>query len=145
MVGHDIDNISLAAALHVIGRQGVKPVPPLNLVGNLGGGGMMLASAFVFEMKEAQQINWAMQSPLMALHSSWQCLSQRRQPHLLLMSVELTYSMGGTLLPFVCASHGKYVSAGSNGLQLYSLLLDKGCIGRRAGWISPSGRNSSRS
>ncbi|MGB7051882.1 MAG: CaiB/BaiF CoA-transferase family protein [Acidimicrobiales bacterium] len=41
--GHDIDYISLAGALEPIGRAGDRPVPPLNLVGDFGGGGMMLA------------------------------------------------------------------------------------------------------
>jgi alpha-methylacyl-CoA racemase len=41
--GHDIDYIALAGALEPIGRVGEPPVPPLNLVGDFGGGGMMLA------------------------------------------------------------------------------------------------------
>ncbi len=41
--GHDINYISLAGALDPIGRQGEAPVPPLNLVGDFGGGGMLLA------------------------------------------------------------------------------------------------------
>lgn len=41
--GHDIDYIALAGALEPIGRAGDRPVPPLNLVGDFGGGGMMLA------------------------------------------------------------------------------------------------------
>jgi alpha-methylacyl-CoA racemase len=41
--GHDIDYISLAGALEPIGRAGDRPVPPLNLVGDFGGGGMMMA------------------------------------------------------------------------------------------------------
>jgi len=43
MAGHDINYIALSGALHAIGRSGQKPVPPLNLVGDFGGGGMMLA------------------------------------------------------------------------------------------------------
>lgn len=43
------ENISLADVLHVMGRQGMKPAPPLNLLGNFSGGGMMLASAFADE------------------------------------------------------------------------------------------------
>lgn len=35
---HDINYISLAGALYVVGRQVSKPVPPLNLVGDFGGG-----------------------------------------------------------------------------------------------------------
>jgi alpha-methylacyl-CoA racemase len=41
--GHDINYISLAGALAHIGRAGEAPVPPLNLVGDFGGGGMFLA------------------------------------------------------------------------------------------------------
>ena len=41
--GHDINYIALAGALDPIGRAGEAPVPPLNLVGDFGGGGMMLA------------------------------------------------------------------------------------------------------
>jgi alpha-methylacyl-CoA racemase len=41
--GHDINYISLAGALHHIGRAGAPPTPPLNLVGDFGGGGMLLA------------------------------------------------------------------------------------------------------
>ncbi len=41
--GHDIDYIAIAGTLHPIGRAGERPLPPLNLVGDFGGGGMLLA------------------------------------------------------------------------------------------------------
>lgn len=41
--GHDIDYIAVAGALHPIGNAGGLPVPPLNLVADFGGGGMLLA------------------------------------------------------------------------------------------------------
>lgn len=41
--GHDIDYIALAGALAPIGREGGAPVPPLNLLGDFGGGGLLLA------------------------------------------------------------------------------------------------------
>lgn len=41
--GHDINYIALAGALGAIGRRGEAPVPPLNIVGDFGGGGMLLA------------------------------------------------------------------------------------------------------
>ena len=41
--GHDINYISIAGALEAIGRHGEAPMPPLNLVGDFGGGGMLLA------------------------------------------------------------------------------------------------------
>jgi alpha-methylacyl-CoA racemase len=53
--GHDINYISLSGALHAIGRQGERPVPPLNLSGDFGGGGMLLAFGLVCAMLEAQR------------------------------------------------------------------------------------------
>ncbi|MCF8610163.1 CoA transferase [Gordonia sp. HY285] len=47
MPGHDINYIALAGALHAIGREGQPPVPPLNLVGDFGGGGMLLGFGMV--------------------------------------------------------------------------------------------------
>ena len=51
--GHDINYISLAGVLHTIGRKGQAPVPPLNLVGDFGGGGMFLAFGVVSALLEA--------------------------------------------------------------------------------------------
>ncbi|WP_308042639.1 CaiB/BaiF CoA-transferase family protein [Micromonospora sp. PLK6-60] len=45
--GHDIDYLALTGALHGIGRAGERPVPPMNLLGDFGGGGMMLALGVV--------------------------------------------------------------------------------------------------
>ncbi len=53
--GHDINYIGLSGALHAIGRPGEKPVPPLNLVGDFGGGGMLLAYGLVCGLLEAQK------------------------------------------------------------------------------------------
>ncbi|HVI98801.1 MAG TPA: CaiB/BaiF CoA-transferase family protein [Sphingomonas sp.] len=41
--GHDIDYIAVSGTLHALGPAGDKPVPPINLVGDFGGGAMMLA------------------------------------------------------------------------------------------------------
>jgi alpha-methylacyl-CoA racemase len=53
--GHDINYIALAGALWPIGRVGERPVPPLNLVGDFGGGGMLLAFGMCAAMLEAQR------------------------------------------------------------------------------------------
>ncbi|HEX4905119.1 MAG TPA: CaiB/BaiF CoA-transferase family protein [Acidimicrobiales bacterium] len=53
--GHDINYIALAGALHPIGRKGQAPVPPLNLVGDFGGGGMLLAFGIACALLEAQK------------------------------------------------------------------------------------------
>jgi alpha-methylacyl-CoA racemase len=51
--GHDINYIALAGALDPIGRAGESPVPPLNLVGDFGGGGMLMAYGVVCALLEA--------------------------------------------------------------------------------------------
>ena len=53
--GHDINYIALSGALHAIGRAGSAPVPPLNLVGDFGGGGMLLAFGIACALLEAQR------------------------------------------------------------------------------------------
>jgi alpha-methylacyl-CoA racemase len=52
--GHDINYIALAGALDPIGREGEKPVPPLNLVGDFGGGGLVLAFGIACALVEAK-------------------------------------------------------------------------------------------
>jgi alpha-methylacyl-CoA racemase len=52
--GHDINYIALAGALNMIGPRGGKPVPPLNLIGDFGGGGMLLAFGVLAAVYEAR-------------------------------------------------------------------------------------------
>ena len=53
--GHDLNYISLSGCLAAIGPAGQPPVPPLNLIGDYGGGGMMLAFGFVTALLAARQ------------------------------------------------------------------------------------------
>jgi alpha-methylacyl-CoA racemase len=53
--GHDINYISLTGLLHAIGRPGERPVPPLNLVGDFGGGSMLLLVGVLSALWEAQR------------------------------------------------------------------------------------------
>jgi len=53
--GHDIDYIALSGALHAIGHAGDRPVPPLNLVADFGGGGMLLAFGVAAALVEARR------------------------------------------------------------------------------------------
>ena len=55
VAGHDINYISLTGALDAIGRQGERPLFPLNLVGDYGGGGMLLAFGMVCGLFEARE------------------------------------------------------------------------------------------
>ncbi len=53
--GHDINYIALVGVLHSIGRKGEAPVPPLNLVGDFGGGALILALGVVAGLLETQK------------------------------------------------------------------------------------------
>ena len=53
--GHDINYIALAGVLHAFGRKGEAPVPPLNLVGDFGGGGMLLGFGVACALLEAKR------------------------------------------------------------------------------------------
>ena len=54
-VGHDLNYVALGGALHAMGRAGEKPAIPLNLVGDFGGGGLMLAYGIVCALLEASK------------------------------------------------------------------------------------------
>ncbi|HUJ65663.1 MAG TPA: CaiB/BaiF CoA-transferase family protein [Acidimicrobiales bacterium] len=53
--GHDINYIALSGTLSMIGRAGESPVPPLNLIGDFGGGGMLLAFGVVCALLETSR------------------------------------------------------------------------------------------
>jgi alpha-methylacyl-CoA racemase len=55
VAGHDIDYIAVAGALEPLGRAGQRPLPPLNLVGDFGGGGMLLAFGMTAAIISAQR------------------------------------------------------------------------------------------
>ena len=53
--GHDLNYIALTGALHLIGPPGGKPVPPVNLVGDFGGGAMLLLSGVLAALLESKR------------------------------------------------------------------------------------------
>src|SRR6185312_4829744 len=53
--GHDLNYIALTGALHAIGRAGQPPTPPLNLVGDFGGGALYLAFGLICALREAER------------------------------------------------------------------------------------------
>lgn len=55
VAGHDINYIALAGVLDALGREGEKPYPPLNLVADFGGGGMLLAFGMLAAIQNAQR------------------------------------------------------------------------------------------
>ena len=127
--GHDINYIALAGALHAIGLAGNKPVPPLNLVGDFGGGGMLLAFGMVCGLLEAarsgqgQVIDAAMidgTAALMAMFYSMTAIGvwkDERGANLL--------DSGSHFYNTYETSDGKYVSIGSIEPQFYAELLER--------------------
>jgi len=53
--GHDINYIAITGALNAFGRAGEKPTPPINMVGDFGGGGMMMAFGMLAGILSAQR------------------------------------------------------------------------------------------
>ena len=126
--GHDINYISLAGALAHFGRAGEAPVPPINMVGDFGGGGMFLAFGVVCALLEAsksgkgQVVDAAMVDGTSVLMSMFWAFSQ--------MGLHDENNRGTNLLDtgahfydvYECAD-GKYVSIGSIEPQFYAELL----------------------
>ena len=127
--GHDINYIALAGVLHAIGRKDEAPVPPLNLVGDFGGGGMLLGFGVACALLEAarsgkgQVVDAAMvegASLLAAMFSgflktkSW---SEVRGVNIL--------DTGAPWYNVYETRDGKYVSIGSIETRFYEELLAK--------------------
>ena len=53
--GHDINYLAISGALHAFGRAGEKPTPPINMVADFGGGGMMLAFGMLAALIHARR------------------------------------------------------------------------------------------
>ena len=127
--GHDINYIALAGALEPIGRRGEAPVPPLNLVGDFGGGGMLLAYGMVCGMLETsrsgkgQVVDAAMVDGAASLMSIingmrqigfWQ---EERGTNLL--------DTGAFYYDVYECKDGKYISIGALEPQFYAIMLEK--------------------
>jgi alpha-methylacyl-CoA racemase len=124
--GHDINYIALSGVLHTIGRAGERPVPPVNYLGDFGGGGMMLAFGMVSALLAVkiggvgQVIDCAMTdgSALLA-GMSWHMLAAGINRD----SAGVNMLDGGAHFydTYECAD-GKWVSIGSIEPQFYALL-----------------------
>jgi alpha-methylacyl-CoA racemase len=150
--GHDINYIALTGALHAIGRRGEAPVPPLNLIGDFGGGGMLLAYGVVCALVEratsgeGQVVDAAMvdgASALMAMIYSMQAMGvwqSDRGSNIL--------DTGAHFYDVYETSDGKYISLGSIEPQFYALLLEQTGLGEedlpaqmdRTQWADLKGR-----
>ncbi len=137
--GHDINYIALAGALDPIGRRGEPPLAPLNLVGDFGGGGLMLAYGIVCALVEratsgkGQVVDAAMVDGAAALmtifhgaqQSGW--WQEERGTNLL--------DSGAPFYEVYETADAKYISLGSLEPQFYAELLEK--TGLVAGDLPP--------
>jgi len=126
--GHDINYISLAGALAHFGRAGEAPVPPLNMVGDFGGGGMLLAFGMVCALLEAQRsgkgqvVDTAMvdgAAVLMSMFWSFRGVGLFDEDH---RGTNLLDTGAPFYDVYECAD-GKYISIGSIEPQFYAELL----------------------
>ena len=131
--GHDINYIALAGALEPIGRAGEAPVPPLNLVGDFGGGGMYLAFGLVCALLETkasgkgQVVDTAMVDGAASLMNMFWAMkaggvwSDERGTNLL--------DTGSHFYDVYECSDGQYISIGSIEPQFYAELLELSGLG----------------
>lgn len=132
--GHDINYIALSGALAGIGRPGERPVPPLNLVGDFGGGGMLLAFGLVCALLEGsrsgkgQVIDAAMidgANALMATFHGFRALGlydDRPGTHFLSGAAHYYDSYE--------TRDGRYVAIGALEPPFYELLIEKAGLDR---------------
>jgi alpha-methylacyl-CoA racemase len=126
--GHDINYLALTGALHSIGVPGLPPVPPLNLVADLGGGAMYLAVGVLAAAMEArssgqgQVVDAAMIDGVVNLMSAFQAMRQLGT---------WTGERAGNIVdggaPYYGTYEtrdGKYVAIGAMEPQFYAALLD---------------------
>lgn len=126
--GHDINYISLTGVLHAIGRQGERPVPPLNMVGDFGGGSMFLLFGILAALVERQNsgqgqvVDAAMVDGTLALsHMIWSFRGQG------VWSDERGVNMLDTGAPYYDTyetADGKYMAVGAIERQFYAVLLE---------------------
>ena len=127
--GHDINYISLNGLLHAVGRKGERPVPPLNLAGDFGGGSMFLLVGILSALFERQTsgkgqvVDAAMvDGSSVLMQMMW---SFRRQG---MWRDERGTNMLDTGAPYYDTyetSDGKYMAVGSIEPQFYAELLAK--------------------
>jgi alpha-methylacyl-CoA racemase len=127
--GHDINYIALTGALHAMGRSDCPPSPPLNLVGDYGGGAMMLLVGLLAALQarhrsgQGQVIDAAMtDGAAMLMTPFYSMLAQgawRDSRHTNFLDGSAHFYGA-----YECAD-GRFIAIGSIEPQFYRLLLDK--------------------
>ncbi len=127
--GHDINYIALAGVLNAFGRKGEAPVPPLNLVGDFGGGGMLLGFGIACALVEAarsgkgQVVDAAMieGASLLAAMFSGMLATQRWSE----TRGENILDTGAPWYNVYRTSDGQYVSIGAIEARFYDELIER--------------------
>jgi alpha-methylacyl-CoA racemase len=125
--GHDINYLALTGALRSIARHGQAPVPPLNLVGDYGGGGMLLAFGVLAALRErdatgrGQVVDAAMVDGVSLLMSGiWQRVADGRwQPEPGTNDIDT----GAPFYDVYETADGEFVAVGSMEPQFYDRLV----------------------
>ncbi len=144
--GHDINYISLTAALHSIGEPDSAPVPPLNLVGDFGGGGMLLAFGVVAALFErgrsgkGQVVDAAMTDGSALLMNG--IFGTMNTGHWLPERGKNMLDGGAHFYGTFETQDGKHVSIGSIEPQFYALLLEKSGLGEEDGLAGQMDRSN---
>jgi alpha-methylacyl-CoA racemase len=129
VAGHDINYIALAGSLAPIGRRDTKPTPPLNLVGDFGGGGMLLAFGVACALVErntsgkGQVVDAAMvdgAAILMTMIHAMRQVGMWREER-----ASNLIDSGAHFYDTFETADGKYVSIGAIESQFYAELLEK--------------------
>lgn len=126
--GHDINYIALSGALHAIGRAGERPVPPLNLVGDFGGGSLFLALGVLSAVLSAQRTGQGQVVDASMVEGSAALL---HMCHALLAQGLWRDQRGANMLDGAAhfydtyeTADGKYVAIGAIEPQFYRLLVE---------------------
>lgn len=127
--GHDLNYIAITGALHAMGHADRPPTPPLHLVGDMGGGAMMLAFGIVSALLETsrsgqgQVVDAAICDGVSTLSSMYYALlksgvwSTRRQANML--------DGGAHFYGCYTCADGRFISIGAIEPQFYALLLQR--------------------
>ena len=128
MAGHDIDYIAIGGALWSLGRADSAPVPPLNLVGDFGGGGMLLAFGMVAALLEAARSGEGQVVDAAMVDGAASLMTMIHAFHLGGMwNEQRGANMLDTGAPFYEVyetSDGKWMAAGGIEKQFYAALLE---------------------
>ncbi|MGD0700891.1 MAG: CaiB/BaiF CoA-transferase family protein [Trebonia sp.] len=122
--GHDINYIALAGYLAQVGREGAGPTPPLNIVGDFGGGGMMLAFGIMAALFDARRtgrgriVDAAMVDGVALLMAQHYAPGRRLGPR-----GTNVFDSGAPFYDVYPTADGGYMAVGATGADLYAELL----------------------